>query len=205
MLTFIYSTVNAGKSANLIMRAHSCGERNIKHTVFVPDISSQRDGLERISSRIGLERMGCISLKGEDCPFQKVSDENERTLRMSNTQNPVQVVFVDEAQFLSKKQVISLTRIVDELAVPVFAYGLRSDFKGEPFEGSMYLMAWADQIEEIATFGKTLPDGDSVERAVFNMKVDELGKQITSGHSVSPGFGYEPVSRKRFGLHKINK
>lgn len=205
MLTFIYSTVNAGKSANLIMRAHSCGERNIKHTVFVPDISSQRDGLERISSRIGLERMGCISLKGDDCPFEIVKNENERALQASNKPNPIKVVFIDEAQFLNKKQVIGLTRIADELGAPVFAYGLRTDFKGEPFEGSMYLMAWADQIEEIATFGKTFPDGDNVERAAFNMKVDELGKQIRSGHSVSPGFGYEPVSRKRFGLNDINK
>lgn len=202
MLTFIYSTVNAGKSANLIMRAHSCGERNINHTVFVPEIAAQRDGNQRISSRIGLERMGCVSLRREDCPFEIIS---ERSMRTWEKTNPVQVVFVDEAQFLTKRQVIGLARIADELNVPVFAYGLRTDFKGEPFEGSIYLMAWSDRIEEIATFGKMNQNDDSVERAVFNMKVDELGKQITEGESVSPGFGYEPVSRKRFGLPNIHK
>jgi len=205
MLTFIYSTVNAGKSANLIMRAHSCGERNIKHSVLVPAIASHRDGHERISSRIGLERVGCLTLSEKDCPFEIIKEANARAMRVYGKPNPDQVVFVDEAQFLTRDQVLGLTRIADELGIPVFAYGLRTDFKGEPFEGSIYLMAWSDQIEEISTFGKMHPSTTQVERAVFNMKVDELGKQISSGESVSPGFGYEPVSRRRFGLPKIFK
>jgi len=185
------------------MRAHSCAERNIKHSVLVPSIASRRDGHERISSRIGLERMGCISLSEADCPFEIIKEENARAMRVWGKPNPDQVVFVDEAQFLTRSQVLGLTRIADELSTPVFAFGLRTDFKGEPFEGSIYLMGWADQIEEISTFGKMHPSTTQVERAKFNMKVDELGKQITSGESVSPGFGYIPVSRRVFGLPLI--
>jgi thymidine kinase len=147
--------------------------------------------------------MGCISLSETDCPFEIIKEENARAMRVWGKPNPDQVVFVDEAQFLTRSQVLGLTRIADELSTPVFAFGLRTDFKGEPFEGSIYLMGWADQIEEISTFGKMHPSTTQVERAKFNMKVDELGKQITSGESVSPGFGYIPVSRRVFGLPLI--
>jgi len=189
MLTFIYSTVSAGKSANLIMRAHSCSERNIRHTILVPTIAANRDGNQRIFSRVGLERIGCIALSETDCPFAIIAEAEP---------NPNKVVFVDEAQFLTRAQVLSLTHIVDELSIPVFAYGLRSDFKGQPFEGSIYLMTWADRIEEIASFNRT--EAGQIEYATFNMKIDKSGNQITSGEILSPGFDYQPVSRKRFNL-----
>ena len=108
----------------------------------------------------------------------------------------IQVVFVDEAQFFNREQVLGLTKIVDELEIPVFAYGLRTDFKGEPFEGSQYLLAWADHIEEVATFSP-----GTVEKATFNMKIDDDGNQISTGNSISLGFGFLPVSRKKFGLN----
>jgi thymidine kinase len=113
------------------------------------------------------------------------------------TQEDVKVVFVDEAQFLTRFQILGLTKIVDLLNIPVFAYGLRTDFKGEPFEGSTYLMAWSDEIETIATFSV---ESASAVRATFNMKVDELGRQITEGASIDPGFGYVPISRQKFNL-----
>lgn len=186
MITFIYSTVNAGKSANLIMRAHSCGERGLNYQVLVPLVAAQRDEVSKVASRIGFT-MNAISLATQDCPFEVIQSQV----------NPLQVVFVDEAQFLTKKQVLGLARISDELRIPVFAYGLRTDFKGEPFEGSTYLMAWSDNIEEISTF--SVPDHlDKAERATFNMKVDSEGKRIAEGDSVSPGFGYLPVSRRVF-------
>jgi len=201
MLSFLYSTVNAGKTAHLIMRAHSCSEAGINHEVLVPEIASKRDGVSRVSSRIGIQR-GASSLKGDTCPYEYIISCNERALRVWGKPNPIKIVFVDEAQFLTKAQVVGLTRIVDELAVPVFAYGLRTDFKGELFEGSSYLLGWADKVEEISIFGKS-EYGGLVERATFNMKVDLEGKQVVKGDSIDPGFGYLPVSRKRFGLTKF--
>lgn len=187
MLKFIYSTVNAGKSANLLMRTHSCKERDILHITFVPEVAKGRDGEATVSSRIGFKNEA-HSLSKEDCPLKIII---EKGMKGQN----FQVVFVDEAQFLNKKQVSSLCKIADELEIPVFAYGLRTDFKGEPFEGSQYLLAWADWIEEIATF-----EQGSVQKATFNLKIDQKGKPVKVGDSVSPGFGYLPVSRKTFNL-----
>ena len=188
MLKFIYSTVNAGKSANLLMRTHSCGERDILHITFVPEVAKGRDGEATVSSRMGFKNEA-YSLKEEDCPLKIIIEKGTEALAI------FQVVFVDEAQFLSRKQVVALCKISDELEIPVFAYGLRTDFKGEPFEGSKYLLAWADRVEEIATF-----EQGSVRKATFNLKVDEKGSPIKSGSSISPGFDYLPVSRKTFNL-----
>lgn len=187
MLTYIYSTVNAGKSANLLMRTHSCKERNISHCVFVPAIAQVRDGEANVQSRVGFNQKA-IPLNEKDNPL-KVVVEN------IVAGDPYQVVFVDEAQFLTREQVMSLTQICDELEIPVFAYGLRTDFKGEPFEGSKYLMAWADNIEEIATF-----EAGTASKATFNQKINEKGDPTKSGRPISPGFGYLPVSRRTFNL-----
>jgi thymidine kinase len=185
MLKYIYSTVNAGKSANLLMRTHSCHERSITYLTFVPEVAKARDGKALISSRIGF-KLEAISLSKEDCPLKIILEKGMQGFSF-------QVVFVDEAQFLTKEQVRSLCRIADELEVPVFAYGLRTDFKGEPFEGSQYLLSWADMIEEIATF-----EPGSVRKATFNLKVDEEGNPVKTGDPISPGFHYLPVSRRTF-------
>lgn len=185
LLNFIYSTVNAGKTANLLMRAHSCNERSIPFMMLVPSIASKRDGVAQVASRVGFKHEA-TPLKEHSSLFEIVSEEH--------TRRELKVVFVDESQFLNKLQVYDLTRVADELGVPVFAYGLRTDFKGNPFEGSIYLMAWADHIEEVATFSPC------AEKATFNMKVDQEGKKISDGESVSPGFDYLPVSRREFGL-----
>lgn len=192
MLTYIYSTVNAGKSANLIMRAHSCEERKIGFRVLVPQVAALRDESSRVASRIGFSQKAHSLWEGQ-CPYEYIQSQ------MAIGFAPIKVVFVDEAQFLTRAQVLGLTRIVDELGIPVFAYGLRTDFKGEPFEGSIYLLSWSERIEEISTFSDS-----SAECATFNMKVDELGAQVTSGNSVDPGFGYTPVTRKKFGLARIS-
>lgn len=193
MLNFIYSTVNAGKSANLIMRAHSCKEREIKFRILVPEVAQGRDGKSKVASRVGFEQKATTIETDED-PYSIIIQEV--IFRKDVGSEGIQVIFVDEAQFLSREQVLGLTKIADQLEIPVFAYGLRTDFKGEPFEGSKYLLAWADHIEEVATFSP-----GTVEKATFNMKVDSEGKQISTGDSISPGFGFLPVSRKKFGLN----
>lgn len=187
MLTFIYSTVNAGKSANLLMRAHSCSERNMNFLIFAPDVTQKRDGVGQVASRIGF--------KHEAIPLSKNCDPLEIVLRKHLKESiSYDVIFIDEAQFLTKEQVMRVTRITDNLSIPVFAYGLRTDFMGNPFEGSTFLMAWADKIEEIATFAL------GGEKAIFNQKVGENGERVTEGEVVDAGFHYLPVTRSEFDL-----
>ena len=174
------------------MRAHSCKERNIEFRVLVPEITQERDGKSKVASRIGFEEKATTINKDAD-PFAIIVQEV--IFRKSIGNQSIQVIFVDEAQFLTRSQVLGLTKIADELAIPVFAYGLRTDFKGEPFEGSKYLLAWSDHIEEVATFSP-----GTTEKATFNMKINEEGNKISTGDSISPGFGFLPVSRKAFGL-----
>lgn len=192
MLTFIYSTVNAGKSANLLMRAHSCSERGMTFLILVPDVTQKRDGTSQVASRIGFTHEA-ISLTKDCDPAEIVLQD---TIKNSVS---VDVIFVDEAQFLTKEQVLKLTIVADQIGIPVFAYGLRTDFKGNPFEGATFLMAWADKIEEIATFAI------GGEKAIFNAKVDENGSRITEGESVDAGFHYIPLTRTDFNLSQNYK
>ena len=109
--------------------------------------------------------------------------------------NPkLQCILVDEAQFLKKEQVRQLVYIVDQLHLPVLAYGLRSDFRGEPFEGSQYLLIWADNIVEIKTIchcGK---------KAIMNVRIDSTGHAMKTGAQVQIGGNdkYTPMCRKHF-------
>lgn len=174
------------------MRAHSCKEREIEFRILVPEVAQDRDGKSKVASRIGFEKKATTVRTGED-PFHLIMQEV--IFRKDVGSEGIQVIFVDEAQFFNREQILGLTKIVDEIEIPVFAYGLRTDFKGEPFEGSQYLLAWADHIEEVATFSP-----GTVEKATFNMKIDGSGNQVSTGDSISPGFGFIPVSRKKFGL-----
>jgi len=184
MLAFIYSTINAGKTANLILSAHACNERGINNLIFVPSVASGRDGFNKVSSRIGIHQ-DAISITENDNIYEMV----HKMLIDKSTKLPIQVVFVDEAQFLTLNQVVQLTQIADSLDIQVHAYGLRSDFKGEPFEASKYLLSWADKIEEVKTWAE-------------NIKVDENGNRISDGDSVSVGFGYKAVTRNEFNIAK---
>ena len=186
MLNFIYSTVNAGKTANLLMRSHSCSERNIPHTIYVPEVASERDGKNQIASRIGFTKQA-VSLSEEDNILEK-------TIKKLVQGSKDEIIFIDEAQFLTKDQVIQLSNIVSELEIDVYAYGLRTDFKGEPFVGAIYLMAWADEIKEISTFG------NNGKKAIFNQKTNTSVNEANEEDSVDPGFHYTPVVRSEFNL-----
>tara|TARA_B000000609_G_C24070629_1_gene291813 strand:+ start:183 stop:758 length:576 start_codon:yes stop_codon:yes gene_type:complete len=190
MLKFTYSTVNAGKSANLLMRAYSCSEYKISFQIFVPKVASARDGNNKVISRVGFTQEA-ISLSDTDSAFEFISQMKDKP----------QVVFVDEAQFLTKEQVLHFTEIADKMNIPVYAYGLRTDFQGNPFEGSSYMMAWADKIEEIATFS---PNGN---KATLNQKVNADGSRNEDGGAIEAGFHYAPVTRSEFDLrtHWVRK
>ena len=139
----------------------------------------------KVTSRIGLEADARVFSTSDDL-FGIVRDQNE-----SST---ISCVMVDEAQFLEKEQVRQLGRITDELDVPVLAYGLRTDFQGKPFEGSKYLLAWADNLKEIKAICHC------GRKATMVLRVDEAGNVVSSGEQVVIGGNddYVSVCRKHF-------
>ena len=107
-------------------------------------------------------------------------------------------MFIDESQFLSAQQVLQLTLVCDRIGIPVLCYGLRTDFRGEPFEGSKYLLAWADVLGEIKTI---CPSG---KKATMNARLDAQGNRVTTGAQVEIGLNYVALSRKEFELEKVS-
>ena len=185
---FYYAAMNAGKSTNLLQSAHNYEERYMKTLIFTPKLDV-RYGVGKVASRIGLDREAEI-FEGEDDLYVWTAHENQR--------EKLSCVLVDEAQFLTPKQVLQLTLIVDKLKIPVLCYGLRTDFRGEPFPGSIYLMAWADELVELKTICK------SGKKATFNARLDEDGNRVTEGDQVSIGLNYEAQARDIFELDKVS-
>jgi thymidine kinase len=183
-LYFYYSAMNAGKTTILLQSAHNYRERGMQPLLFTPRLDD-RSGVGVIRSRIGLESPA-IAFAADDNLFGIVQDRLER-------QN-VHCVLVDEAQFLSRDQVFELTEVVDRLDIPVLCFGLRTDFQGELFEGSRYLLAWADQLEELKTICHT------GKKATMVVRVDDQGYALREGAQVEIGGNerYVSVSRKEF-------
>ena len=140
-LYFHYSTMNAGKSTILLQASHNYVERGMQ-TYLITAQFDNRAGEGRIASRIGIGAAADTFAPNEDL-FAKIAAR----LRAG----PCACVFIDEAQFLSAAQVWQLARAVDDLGVPVMAYGLRVDFRGDLFPGSAALLALADEMREVRT------------------------------------------------------
>ena len=187
-LYFYYSAMNAGKSTTLLQAAHNYEERGMRVLLFTP-IIDVRDGEQNISSRIGLQREA-ISFKDDFDLFENVKSENAA--------EKISCVFMDEAQFLTPKQVLQLTMVCDKLNIPVLCYGLRTDFRGEVFEGSKYLLGWADIMGEIKTICR------SGKKATMNARLDAEGNRVTEGDQVEIGLNYVALSRKEFELDKVS-
>jgi thymidine kinase len=187
-LYFYYSAMNAGKSTTLLQAAHNYEERGMRVLLFTPNID-HRAGVGMIASRIGLSRQAFAFDRGFDLYLQ-VAEENHCS--------PVSCVFLDEAQFLTPAQVLQLTLICDKLNIPVLCYGLRTDFRGEPFEGSKYLLAWADVLGEVKTICH------SGKKATMNARLDEQGNQVVEGAQIAIGLNYVALSRKEFQLEKVS-
>ncbi len=171
-LYFYYSAMNAGKSTVLLQSAYNYRERGMDTILFTPQIDT-RAGVGKIQSRIGL---------GADAiPFDKDLNLYESCKVLVANNPKVKCILVDEAQFLSKEQVWQLIDIVHKLKLPVLTYGLRSDFQGEPFPGSKYLLALADNLVEIKTICHC------GRKATMNMRIDEHGNKITQGEQVQIG------------------
>lgn len=187
-LYFYYSAMNAGKSTTLLQSAHNYEERGMRVLLMAPAIDD-RFGKGIITSRIGLQR-SAITFDAEFDLFVKVREEHQREL--------VHCVLVDEAQFLTAAQVLQLTLVCDRLNIPVLAYGIRTDFRGEPFEGSKYLLAWAEELCEIKT---VCPSG---KKATMNARLDVDGRRVWEGAQVDVGNHYIALSRKAFQLEKVS-
>jgi thymidine kinase len=140
-LYFHYSTMNAGKSTILLQASHNYIERGMQ-TFLITAQFDNRAGEGRIASRIGIGEAADTFAPDEDL-FAKIAARLQA--------GPCACVFIDEAQFLSAAQVWQLARAVDDLGVPVMAYGLRVDFRGELFPGSAALLALADEMREVRT------------------------------------------------------
>lgn len=170
-LFFYYSTMNAGKSTLLLQANHNYQERGMKTLILTPKIDDRFES-GQVHSRIGLSSPA-VGFDGNDDLFNIVKYQHE--------QGTLSCVFVDEAQFLTKAQVRELSDVVDELNLPVLCYGLRNDFQAEPFEGSIYLLTWADELSEVKTICHCGRKANHVVRLNEQGEVVQTGAQVEIG------------------------
>jgi len=189
-LYFNYSSMNAGKSTALLQANHNYLERGMKTKMFTFS-GDNRYEENRIVSRIGIS--------ADALPFSEDTDLFQNLIE-DKDQREIKCVLIDEAQFLTKKQVVQLGRIVDELDTAVLAFGIRTDFQGELFEGSKYLLAWADNLKEIKTVcwcGR---------KATMVVRLDKKGNIVSQGEQLEIGGNekYVPLCRAHFNKKKLS-
>ena len=189
-LYFNYSSMNAGKSTALLQANHNYLERGMKTKMFTFS-GDNRYEENRIVSRIGISADALPFSKDTDLFLSLTEDKDQREIKC---------VLIDEAQFLTKEQVAQLGRIVDELDTAVLAFGIRTDFQGELFEGSKYLLAWADNLKEIKTVcwcGR---------KATMVVRLDKQGNIISQGEQLEIGGNekYVPLCRAHFNKKKLS-
>ena len=190
-LYFNYSSMNAGKSTMLLQANHNYQERGMSTIIYTSSVDD-RYGKKEIVSRIGL--------KAESNIFSSDTNIYKEVINF-NKDKKVDCVLIDEAQFLSKDQVAQLGQIVDNLDIPVLTFGIRTDFKGNLFEGSEYLLAWADNLKEIKTVCHCGRKATMVLRLDKNGNVIEEGDQIEVGGNEK----YVSICRKHFYEKNIGK
>ena len=172
-LYFYYSAMNAGKTTTLLQSEYNYRERGMDTLLFIP-IFDDRFEKGYIASRIGL--------KAKAIPFDTDFNFYEYVeKRLKEPDNRIKCVLVDEAHFLNKTHVTQLSDVADFLKVPVLTYGLRTDFLGEPFEGSKYLLSHAEELCEIKTICHC------GRKATMNARMDETGKMVKAGAQVEIG------------------
>lgn len=184
-LYFYFSAMNAGKTTTLLQSSYNYNERGMDTLLFTPTFDDRYE-TGMIASRIGLR----TSARSFDREFDFYAD----VARELHANQNIRCVLVDEAQFLTKEQVYQLSEVADQLKLPVLCYGLRSDFQGEPFPGSQYLLAWAEVLEEI----KTICHCGS--KATMNLRIDAEGHAVIEGSQVEIGGNdrYIAMCRKHF-------
>lgn len=183
-LHFFYSTMNAGKSTSLLQSNHNYKENGLNTMIFLPNETSKLSK-GQIVSRIGLKARALIANK----------DFNFINFIKNNKSENLSCILIDEAQFLTKEQVRQLGLVADRLNYPVMCYGIRTDFRGELFEGSSELLALADNLIELKTICSLCS-----RKATMVVRKDDSGKVVTEGSKVVVGGNdiYMPVCRKHY-------
>ncbi|MGL4206378.1 MAG: thymidine kinase [Aeromonadaceae bacterium] len=191
-LHYKFAAMNSGKSTQLIQAHFNYRERGMYPYAMTPAIDD-RYGVGVIAARVGLELRVDVFTEQSDL-FAEVSSRH--------AERSIDVFIVDEAQFLTRAQVYQLARLVDELNMPVIAYGLKSDFRGELFEGSYHLLCLADKVEELKSVcwcgnkahmnarvtasGNVLREGDQVEIGGDGKYVSLCRKHYLGGIAFPP-------------------
>ena len=171
-LYFNYSAMNAGKSTILLQSSYNYHERGMRTLLMKPAIDTRADVPDEIASRIGLTAQADLITPKQDLVAH---------IQAAHEAAPIDCVLVDEAQFLSEGQVWQLSKVADEMRIPIMCYGLRTDFRGKLFPGSAALLAIADSIKEIKTLcwcGR---------KATMTLRVNKTGAAVTRGAQVEIG------------------
>lgn len=176
-LFFRYSAMDAGKTLDLLKVAYNYEDRG-QHTLVITSAIDRRAGDNKVKSRIGFDKEA-ISTTVNDNLFELIKVQNE--------QQKIACVLIDEIHFFSSEQIIQLSDVVDYLNIPVICYGLRSDYRGEPFPAATTLLAIADTLEEVKTichcgrkanFNMLVRDGIAVKQGAPVVVDDENLKKI---------------------------
>lgn len=188
-LFFKYGAMNSGKSIDILKVAHNYEEQD-KPVVLMTSGVDTRAGRGMIESRIGLQR-----------PAVPVMDDTNIYDYVASLDKKIYCVLIDEAQFLKKEHVLQLTKIVDDLNIPVMTFGLKNDFRNELFEGSKYLLLYADKIEEMKTICWFCP-----HKATMNLRIHD-GQPVYEGDQVQIGGNesYYPVCRRHYFHPLLNR
>ncbi len=183
-LYFYYSSMNAGKSTALLQSSYNYRERGMNTLVLAPQLDN-RYGAGKVTSRIGIE---------SDARTFRPDVDLLALVEEYIIDEPLHCVLIDEAQFLTKEQVFQLGEVTDRLKIPVLAYGLRTDFQGEPFEGSKYLLAWSDNLKELKAICHC------GNKATMVVRFDASGNAVTEGSQIEIGGNdrYVSMCRRHF-------
>lgn len=186
-LFFHYGTMSSGKTLEILKDAHNYEAQGRKIVLMTSGVDN-RSGVGTVSSRIGLHRKA-IPIEHDMDIFAYIEKINDQEKKLGD--GPIACVFVDEAQFLERHHVFECARIVDELSIPVMAFGLKNDFQNNLFEGSKNLLIVADKINEIKTICHYCG-----RKATMNLRIHE-GKPVYEGEQVQIGGdeSYYPVCR----------
>ena len=181
-LFFKYGAMNSGKSIEILKVAHNYEEQG-KSVILMTSILDTRSGTGKIESRMGLNR-SAIALQKDSDVFKIVKDKNP----------DASCVLIDECEFMTKDQVLQATKVVDDLGIPVMAFGLKNDFRNELFEGTKYLLLYADKLEEMKTICWFCS-----KKATMNMRMAN-GKPVYDGDQIAIGGNemYYPVCRRHY-------
>lgn len=181
-LTFVYGTMASGKSIEILKVAHNYKIQG-RHPLLLTSALDDRTKIGEVSSRIGLRESAGV-----------IHDTDDLMVLVTSAEKLPDIVLVDEAQFMTRQQVIQLANVVDDLDIPVMAFGLKNDFSNRLFPGSEALLIFADKLQEMKTL-----DSFGTKKATMNLRIHD-GKPVYEGEQIEIGGdeAYLPVSRYHY-------